>query len=59
MARREKPLRLDMSFNEALERFAQTEPSEIEAKKQNKSRKRPKLVSNDHDNVARDRIKQE
>jgi hypothetical protein len=35
--KRDKPLHIDMSFDEALKRFAQTDPREIAAK-----RKKPK-----------------
>ena len=33
MPKHEKPLRLDMSFDEALRRYAQTSPQELEKKK--------------------------
>jgi hypothetical protein len=34
--KREKPLHLDMSFDEALKRFAQTDPRELRRKKEKK-----------------------
>jgi hypothetical protein len=41
----DKPLHLDMSLDEALKRFAQTDPSELPPKPKLKKRKRGKQSS--------------
>jgi hypothetical protein len=42
MAKREKPLHLDMPFAEALRRYAQADPKELESRTKAKTQKKPR-----------------
>lgn len=44
MPKHEKPFHLDMSFDEALRRFAQTDPQEVEEPDKSKKTERKKRI---------------
>jgi hypothetical protein len=44
MPKREKPFHLDMPFDEALRRYAQTEPRELPAKEKNPNQKKKRTL---------------
>ena len=56
MAKYDKPLRLDMTFGEALRRFAQTVPAELrnfEKKVKREQKETDKYVANLEENIQR------
>lgn len=52
MPKREKPFHLDMPFDEALQRYAQTDPREV-AEKEKKAKKRRRSARTVAPSVAR------